>query len=212
MIIYEDDALLVCVKPRGVLSAADASGQPSVASLLAPRTLYPVHRLDRQTVGLMVFAKTPQAAATLSAELHESFCKEYLAVCEGVFHDPEGECTDLLFHDRSKNKTYVVQRKRAGVKEARLAYRVLAADGEHTALLLRLFTGRTHQIRVQLASRGHPLLGDKKYGAKTGGALQLYAYRLSFRHPNGTPMDFTLPVDFLDDALAEVSLVNRRGL
>lgn len=195
-ILYEDAALLVCVKPRGVLAAADASGKRSMAALLAPRTVYPVHRLDRETVGVMVFAKTPEAAAALSAALADGFCKEYLAQPETLPTPPEGEMEDLLYHDRIKNKTYVVARKRGGVRPARLSYRVL--DGG--LVLVRLHTGRTHQIRVQFASRACPLCGDRKYGAKTGGALALWAYRLSFRHPDGRVMTFTLPENFLPPA------------
>ena len=192
-ILFEDAALVVCVKPRGVLAAADASGKRSMADLLAPRTVYPVHRLDRDTLGLMVFAKTPAAAAALSAELGGGFCKEYLALCETPPSPASGELNDLLYHDRAKNKTYVVARKRNGVRPTRLSYRVL--DG--SLVLVRLYTGRTHQIRVQFASRGWPLCGDRKYGAKTGGELALWAYRLSFRHPDGRELTFTLPENFL---------------
>lgn len=196
-ILYEDAALLVCVKPRGVLAAKDASGKTSMADLLAPRTLYPVHRLDRQTVGLMVFAKTPQAAAALSRS--DSFEKEYLALCEGCPSPAEGELRDLLFYDRTKSKTFVVGRSRAGVKEARLSYRVLASAEGVALLCIRLFTGRTHQIRAQFSSRGHPLLGDRRYGAKSSGEMQLYAYRLSFSHPDGTALSFTLPASYLGE-------------
>lgn len=195
-ILYEDAALAVCVKPRGVLSAADASGQCSMATLLSPRTVYPVHRLDRETLGLMVFAKTPQAAAALSAE--GALQKEYLALCEGTPTPPVGEMNDLLYHDRVKNKSYVVARKRAGVRAARLAYRVLPEG----AVLVRLFTGRTHQIRVQFASRGFPLVGDRKYGAKSGGELGLWAFRLHLRHPDGRELCFTLPKNFLPAAFS----------
>ncbi len=197
-VLYEDAALVVCVKPRGVLAAADASGKRSMAELLAPRTVYPVHRLDRETVGLMVFAKTREAAAALSAQLGEGFCKEYFAQCETPPAPPEGTLEDLLYHDRVKNKTYVVARKRSGVRPARLSYRAL--DGG--LVLVRLHTGRTHQIRVQFASRGWPLCGDRKYGAKTGGALGLWAYRLTFRHPDGREMAFTLPENFLPQAFS----------
>lgn len=197
-VLYEDAALVVCVKPRGVLAAADASGKRSMADLLAPRTVYPVHRLDRETVGLMVFAKTREAAAALSAQLGEGFCKEYLAQCETPPTPPEGELEDLLYHDRGKNKTYVVARKRSGVRPARLSYRVLCGG----LVLVRLHTGRTHQIRVQFASRGWPLCGDRKYGAKTGGALGLWAYRLRFCHPDGHEMTFTLPENFLPEAFS----------
>ena len=193
--LFEDEALLVCVKPRGVLSARDASGKKNMNDFLAPREVYPVHRLDREATGLMVFAKTKEAAAFLSGRMGQSFEKEYLALCEG---DPpeRGEFFDLLYHDRGKNKTYVVKRKRAGVKEARLSYEVLSRQENSTLVKVRLYTGRTHQIRVQFASRGYPLLGDKKYGAKTGGELQLCSYRLSFPHPDGRILSFTLPEEF----------------
>lgn len=198
-ILYEDADLLVCVKSRDLLSAADASGKRSMPELLSPRTVFPVHRLDREATGLMVFAKTKACAAFLSKAMGADFEKEYLALCEGQ-PEAEGTLTDLLYHDRVKNKTYVVKRKRNGVREARLSYRVLHG-GDHSLLLVRLFTGRTHQIRVQFASRGFPLVGDRKYGAKTGGKLQLYSWRLSFPHPDGRHMAFTLPEEYLDTGL-----------
>ncbi len=188
--IFEDDELLVCVKPRGVLSCADASGKTSMNDLLRPRTVYPVHRLDREVNGLMVFAKNAKAAAFLSNA--DGFVKEYIACCEGELPD-EGEMTNLLYHDRTKNKTYVVKRKRNGVKEARLAFRVIERREDFSLVKVRLFTGRTHQIRVQFASRGCPLCGDRKYGAKSSGEISLTAYRLTFPHPNGKRLSFELP-------------------
>lgn len=193
-IFYEDEALLVCCKPAGVLSWADASGKLSMAELLKPRQIFPVHRLDREVSGLMVFAKDSRTAAFLSAAIGKDFEKEYLALCEKTPEPAEGELYDLLFHDRGRNKTYVVKRKRNGVKEARLAYRVVAGQPEGQALVrVRLFTGRTHQIRVQLASRGWPLAGDRKYGAQTGGKPALCACRLTFPHPDGRRLSFSLP-------------------
>ena len=163
MILYEDAQLVVCCKPRGVLSAADSSGQESMAALLAPRTVFPVHRLDRDVPGVMVFAKTREAAAFLSAHLTAG--KEYLALAEGAPCKEPEELYDLLFHDRARNKTYVVRRTRAGVREARLICTPLRLlpDGR-AALHLQLLTGRTHQIRVHFAALGHPLLGDARYG------------------------------------------------
>lgn len=193
-ILYEDEALLVCVKPRGLLSAKDASGRPAVTDGL-PGDLYPVHRLDREATGLMVFAKTAESAAFLGSAMGKTVIKEYLAVCEGQ-PAPSGELTDLLYHDRVKNKTYVVQRKRNGVREARLSYEVLRGGEETSLLHILLHTGRTHQIRVQFASRGYPLCGDRKYGARTGGDLQLYAWKLTFPHPGGGTLSFTLPEAF----------------
>ena len=199
VVLFEDAALVVCVTPRGVLSAADASGKRSMADLLAPRTVYPVHRLDRETLGLMVFAKTREAAAALTAAMGtDGFCKEYFALCETPPTPPQGEMNDLLYHDRVKNKTYVVRRKRNGVRPARLSYRV--SDGG--LVLVRLHTGRTHQIRVQFASRGFPLRGDRKYGAKTDGPVGLWAFRLTFPHPDGRKMTFTLPENFLPQAFS----------
>lgn len=190
-ILHEDEQLLVCIKPRGVLSAQDASGKQNIQALLAPRETFPVHRLDREACGLMVFAKTREAATFLSAQMGTDFEKEYLAVCEG--EPPEaGEWSDLLYHDRGKNKTYTVKRKRAGVREAKLSYVVTERNNGRSLLKIHLYTGRTHQIRVQFASRGFPLVGDRKYGAKSGGALQLCSARLSFPHPRGGRLSFTL--------------------
>ena len=191
-LLYEDEQLLVCIKPRGILSCKDASGKPSVEDLLAPRTVFPIHRLDKEVYGLMVFAKTKAAAAHLSKM--EGFCKEYCAICQG--RPPEqGDWTDLLYHDRFKNKTYVVNRKRNGVKEAHLTYTRLEA-GEESLVAVRLHTGRTHQIRVQFASRGYPLRGDRKYGAKSTGEIALCACRLSFPHPDGHTMEFAIAPDW----------------
>lgn len=211
IILFEDEQLVVGVKPRGVLSARDASDKLSMHDLLAPRTVFPIHRLDREVTGAMVFAKTAAAAAQLSTAMGNNFVKEYLALCESAPQPDEGILEDLLFHDRFKNKTYIAKRKRAGVRDAQLVYHVLTHfSGGQAALHIRLLTGRTHQIRVQLASRRCPICGDRKYGAKTGGTLELYAWRLTFPHPDGDTMRFTLPAEFLNDrlsaAVAEIPL------
>lgn len=158
--------------------------------LLAPRQVYPVHRLDREVPGLMVFAKTGEAAAFLSQP--DRLTKEYRAVCEGCPEKKEGYLEDLLFHDRNRNKTYVVKRERKGVKPAKLYYRVTESSREESTLHIRLYTGRTHQIRVQFASRGLPLKGDRKYGAKTTGPIALEACRLTLKHPEGETLVFAL--------------------
>ena len=187
---YEDDLLLVCVKPRGILSCRDAGGKVSMEDLLAPRQVYPVHRLDREVTGLMVFAKDSATAAFLSQP--DRLQKEYRATCEGCPAEEEGYLEDLLFHDRNRNKTYVVKRERKGVKTAKLYYRILQRYEGETTLHVRLYTGRTHQIRVQFASRGMPLKGDKKYGARTTCPIALEAYRLTVAHPNGSHLTFAL--------------------
>ena len=187
-VLYEDGALIVCIKPAGVLSQ-EAPGKANMVDLLRETTggeIYPVHRLDREVGGVMVFAKTKAAAASLSRQIAEhTFEKVYVARVHGVPAPEKGEMEDLLFKDSAKNKVFVVRRERRGVKKAKLAYEVLSVDENGNALVkIRLFTGRTHQIRVQFASRKHPLLGDGKYGARDGEAkLQLWSKEIAFDHP-----------------------------
>ena len=154
--------------------------------------IYCVHRLDRETAGLMVYAKTKRAAAALSAAISaRELKKEYRAVVQG--EPPEnGELCDLLYRDAGKNKSYVVKRLRRGVREARLRYETLGRCEGLSLLLVRLDTGRSHQIRVQFASRGFPLVGDTKYGsAHREAKLALFASALAFPHPiTGEAMRF----------------------
>ena len=198
-VLYEDSSLIVCVKPAGVLSQPrEGKEEESMISLLAAHFAsagekaipYPVHRLDRQTGGVMVFAKTKAAAAALSqAAGGDGMKKEYLAVTEGIPAEKEAALTDLLFFDRARDKSFVVTRARRGVHEARLSYATRATlppceERPPLALLaVRLYTGRTHQIRAQLASRRLPLYGDARYGARTRGGFGLFAASLSFPHP-----------------------------
>lgn len=206
-ILYEDTAVIVCIKPRGILSQADKNGGESMITRLSEHTggeIYPVHRLDKETGGVMVYAKTQKAAAKLSRDISEHrFYKEYLALVHGVPEENSGTLCDLLFHDRSKNKSYVVKRERAGVKKAELYYEVLETKekgGEKYSLLrVVLHTGRTHQIRVQLAHRKMPLSGDRKYGAKDAFEnLGLLSAKLKFTHPEtGEEMEFTVKENLL---------------
>ena len=188
-ILYKDEMLAVAVKPAGVLSQPDRTGEDSMVTLLKAqlgREVFPVHRLDRAVGGLMIFAMSKAAAGKLSALVtSDSFEKEYTAVIHGVPAEEKGELLDFLFHDSRKNLTSVVPSTHKDAKEARLAYTLLAKDmeGEFSLVRVRLYTGRTHQIRVQFASRSMPLAGDGKYGARDRMGLALWSSRLSFRHP-----------------------------
>jgi len=200
-IIFFDSHIIVCQKEAGELS--EGEGSSALPTLLASAMaeageqidIYPVHRLDRETVGVMVFARTKNAAAKLSGTLNtDAFAKEYLALCHGRLQEDSATLTDLLFYDRRRGKSFVVDRMRAGVKEAILDYTCLSTEEDLSLLRIRLHTGRTHQIRVQLASRRHPLAGDRRYGAPKSeySTVALVAHRLTFPHPvTGESMTFT---------------------
>ena len=199
-LLYSDRDIAVCVKRAGMLSEGES--EDSVPLLLEKafgREVYTVHRLDRETAGVIVYAKSSEAAASLSAQIVDgTFKKEYLAVTCGIPEEKEGEIRSLLFYDRGARKTFCVKRKRQGVKEARLSYKVLG-EAEGMALLkVRLYTGRTHQIRAQFSSIGFPLLGDRRYGAPKSGysGIALAAKSLSFIHPKiGNEMSFSYSPD-----------------
>ncbi len=160
--LYTDPSLAVVVKPVGMDSEHDVPQE--IAKALGGET-YTVHRLDQNVGGVMVYARTKAAAAALSRAVQEgSMVKEYVAMVHGT--PPEyGDWADMLFKDSRKNKVFVVSRMRAGVKKARLEYTRLT-QGETSLVRVRLHTGRSHQIRVQFASRKFPLVGDHKYGAR----------------------------------------------
>jgi len=163
-IIHSDHDLVVCVKPVG-LDAEKAL--PDALRQALGGDIYTVHRLDLNVGGVMVYARTKAAAAALSRSIQEdAMIKEYVALVHGV--PPEsGDWTDLLWKDAKKNKVFVVKRERGGVKKARLEYQRLSAPEQENALVrIRLHTGRSHQIRVQFASRKFPLVGDHKYGSR----------------------------------------------
>ena len=192
-ILHQDEQIVLCVKPAGVLS--EEGGMPD---LLRAQTgaadIFCVHRLDRDVGGLMVYAKTNAAAASLSRQIGEgSFHKRYLAVCRGEA-PAGGELRDLLYHDAKTNKSYVVKRQRKGVREAALRFETLARFNGLSLLRVELVTGRSHQIRVQFASRKLPLLGDRRYGGGAETPLALWSGELGFRHPaDGAPLLFRLP-------------------
>ena len=182
-ILYKDKHIAVVVKPAGILS--ESPGMPELLRDSLGGSFYCVHRLDAGVGGVMVYARTGQAAAKLSdAMARKNFTKEYLAVVQGRPEQDRAVLRDLLFHDKSVNKTYVVDRMRRGVKEAELEYTVMGSKGELSLLRVRLHTGRSHQIRVQFASRAMPLLGDARYGSRYRDCgIALWSERLCFPHP-----------------------------
>lgn len=158
-ILFSDSNLAVCVKPVGL----DSEHQlPQVLSQSLGGEIFPVHRLDKNVGGVMIYARNKATAADLSKRIQNGeLVKEYVALVHGT--PPEkGDWEDLLFKDSRKNKVFVVKRQRTGVKSARLEFVRL----KDNLVRIRLYTGRSHQIRVQFASRGYPLVGDHKYGAK----------------------------------------------
>lgn len=198
-IIHLEDSFVVCLKPARVLSTDEPGGMPELvrAALGDPNAcVRTVHRLDRVVAGLMVLARTPQAASELSRQIREDqFGKEYRAVLHGCPESPRGTYVDLLLRNKPERKTYVVREMAKGVQEAILDYEVLDRAEDLTMVAIRLRTGRTHQIRAQFSSRGLPLVGDRKYSLNEDGCeIALWSSRLSFRHPvTGEPMEFTAP-------------------
>lgn len=187
-LLYQDRDMVLAVKPFGVVS----EGEGGIPTLLAEELggeIFPVHRLDRETGGCMIFAKTKTAAAKLSAIVSErSMEKEYLAVIQGQMDEERAVLKDLLFRDAAKNKSFVVERQRKGVREAELSYCVLETketeEGIFSLVRVKLHTGRTHQIRVQFSHRKHPLVGDQRYGSRIKSPhMALWSYRLACKHP-----------------------------
>lgn len=188
-ILYSDAEIAVAVKPQGIPSQSDHTGDAAMPALLSEqlgRPVFPVHRLDRAVGGVMIFACGCRAAAKLCAGMSEGdVIKEYLAVVHGAPENQAGDYHDFLLHDPVRNRTAVnISHEKA--KEASLSYRLIdTVTGEErfSLLLIRLHTGRTHQIRAQLSSRGMPVAGDGKYGAHDHCGLALWSYRLTVRHP-----------------------------
>ncbi len=182
VILQTEPGFVLCLKPAGLLS--ESPDMPEKLAALLGGEIFPVHRLDKAVGGLMVYARTKAAAAALSRAVAERRMeKEYLAVLHGAPPESTAVLRDLLYRDARKNKSYVVTRPRKGVKEAELSYELLDQKDGLSLVKVRLHTGRSHQIRVQFASRQLPLLGDRRYGSPVDAPLALWSYRLAFPHP-----------------------------
>ena len=194
-IVYQDGAILVCLKPAGVLSTDEPGGLPELLRRELGEEkadIRTVHRLDLVVGGLMVLARSPEAASELSRQIREErFEKEYLAVVHG---DPgeSGRWRDLMFRDQSHKRSFVTETPGKGVQEAILRYKRLGQSGDLSLVRIRLETGRTHQIRCQFAAHGFPLAGERKYSTREDPwPLALWSCRLAFVHPeSGKRMEF----------------------
>lgn len=187
-IIFEDNDIVVAIKPPEILSQGDEKGRANAVDLLKEMTgsdIFPVHRLDKGVGGVMVFAKNAKSAAELSKQVSDrTMEKTYLALLHGEIAEEKGRLEDLLFFDRGKNKSFVVKRERRGVKKALLDYECISKGEGRSLVRVKLITGRTHQIRVQFSSRGYPLFGDRRYGAKDEEKnIALLSREISFLHP-----------------------------
>lgn len=196
-ILYEDNHIVVVLKPQGVPSCGDDSGDDSLLEQVRryikikynkPGNVYVglVHRLDRPTGGVMVFAKTSKAAARLSEQMKNGdFEKRYIAVLAGVPKEPQAKLVNYLKKNPVNNMVYVCPPTTDGAKQASLEYFVKEEKGGCALVEVKLHTGRTHQIRVQTANMGTPVYGDMRYGGESAkkGNLALWAYSLSFTHP-----------------------------
>lgn len=196
--MYVDESLVVCVKPARVLSTDEPGGVPDLVreALGDPAaSVRTVHRLDRVVSGLMVLARTPEAASELSRQIREGgFEKEYLGVVHGHPAQTQGTFRDLLLRNKPERKTYVVDTPGKGVQEAILDYWVMERTDALSKVRIRLQTGRTHQIRAQFSSRQLPLAGDRKYSLLEDDCeIALWSYRLGFDHPDtGKRMEFSM--------------------
>ena len=196
-LIYMDDDILVCLKPARVLSTDEPGGVPDLAreALGDPKAdVRTVHRLDRVVAGLMVLARNAKAASELSRQIRDDeFEKEYLAVVHGRPEEDTGTLRDLLGRDKARKMTFVAKEPAKGVQEAVLDYQVLNDASNMSRVQIRLHTGRTHQIRVQFASRGMPLVGERKYSELNDPCeIALWSCRIGFTHPKtGERMEFT---------------------
>lgn len=177
-LVHTEAGFAVIQKPIGMDSESDI---PEALQARLHTEVYPIHRLDKNVGGLMVYATSRAAAAELSRAVQDgTLIKEYLAIVHGS-PPQSGDWEDFLFKDSAKNKVFVVKKERRGVKKARLTFQTLSRGQDTSLVRIRLYTGRTHQIRVQFASRGFPLAGDKKYGGRDAqSAPMLFSCALTF--------------------------------
>ncbi len=210
-ILYEDEYIIVCEKPAGVATQTKRLGQADMESLLKNyrvgkgETPYigVVHRLDQPVRGVMVFAKTKEAAASLSRQVQSKMAdKFYYAMTDGIPEKKKGTLEDYLLRDGKTNTSKVVSKTTEGAKLARLDYEVLAQNKTNAILRVQLDTGRHHQIRVQLSNAGIPIAGDTKYNFKAAMergqyGLALCAYKIGFKHPKtNKKMEFEISMPF----------------
>ena len=196
-IVYQDADIVVCIKPQRVLSTDEPGGVPSLIREAwddPDADVRTVHRLDRVVGGLMVLARNQKAASELARQVREDiFEKEYLAVVHGEPEAESGRLTDLLLRDKARKMTLVVEEMAKGVQPAALSYRILNSSNGMSRVRVRLETGRTHQIRVQFASRQMPLVGERKYSTiEDPCEIALWSCKIGFIHPvTGEKMEFT---------------------
>ena len=195
-LLYVDEDILVCLKPARVLSTDEPGGVPDLArEALGDKNadLRTVHRLDRVVAGVMVLARNAKAASELSRQIREdAFRKEYMAVVHGI-PEKDGTLRDLLGRDKARKMTFVADAPAKGVQEAILDYQRLNHNQDFSRVQVQLRTGRTHQIRVQFASRGFPLVGERKYSERKDSCeIALWSYQIAFTHPvTGEKMVFS---------------------
>jgi 23S rRNA pseudouridine1911/1915/1917 synthase len=217
-ILHEDNHCLAVNKPAGLLSQGDSTGDPSVidevrdylkVTYAKPGNVFVglVHRLDRPTSGVVLLARTSKGAARLSEQFREGLVqKTYLAVAEGAWPDDSGEWEDWLVKDEHTNVVTTTRPESPGSQRASVAFRVLGRQRGSILVELRPTTGRGHQLRVQMASRGLPIVGDRKYGATSRlmaldgqPRIALHALELRFKHPTRPELlaiEAPLPADW----------------
>lgn len=198
-ILYQDQEMIICEKPVGISS--ESPGLPELVSAQIGQHVWPVHRLDKGTGGVFILALSQQSCRSLQMLFQQSqICKEYYAVISGSPEERSGTWSDLLWHDRIKNKSFVVTRSRCGVKTASCSWVLLETvkheENQLSLVRVSLHTGRTHQIRVQFSFRGFPLVGDRKYGSHVhADTVSLWSSSISVPFPDREKSTVTVTSD-----------------